>query len=169
MKLSCARQPARDLKEKPAPFADLKNKGRDERGRFAPGNALALKHGMRAQADTLAQQLDAAAALAERQAEIEQDLGGEANLSRVHRDAIRDLLRLEMVGDFLFDRLVRQGPLTSRDKARAGLTVYMAVIDRLTRLRQMVGLERRAKRVDPLEAIHRAVEAANRTRPEGQP
>lgn len=105
---------------------------------------------------------EALVALAERQQEIERDQGGPDQLSRVHRDAIRDLLRLELVGDFLFDRLVRQGPLTGKGKTRAALSAYLGVADRLYRQRQLVGLSRRQKHVDPLEAVRLAVEEANR-------
>jgi hypothetical protein len=110
----------------------------------------------------LPSQSEAVAALAERQREIEADLGGTENLSRVHRDAVRDLLRMELIADYLFDRLLESGPLTGKGRTRAATTAYLQVLDRVVRLRQMVGLERREKHVDPIEGLHRAVEEANR-------
>lgn len=106
-------------------------------------------------AGELPSQAEALAALAERQAEIERDLGGADALSRVHRDAIRDLLRMELVGEFLFDRLIEHGPLTGKGRTRAALSAYLGVADRLYRLRQMVGLERRARTLPrtPSEAL----------------
>lgn len=124
------------------------------RGQFVswcPGPQL--RHGLRSrllQAGALPSQAEAVAALAARQAEIEADLGGADALSRVHRDAIRDLLRLELVGDFLFERLTSEGPLTGKGRTRAALNAYLLVVDRITRLRHMVGLERRQKPVPTL-------------------
>lgn len=121
-------------------------KGRFQRG--CPGPALT--HGLRStllQAGRLPDQAATARALVERQREIEADLGGAQGLSRVHRDAIRDLLRLQFVGDFLFNRLTQDGPLTGKGRTRAALTAYLLVVDRLVRLRQMVGLARQAKPV----------------------
>lgn len=105
----------------------------------------------------LPSQAEAIAALAERQGEIEADLGGPENLSRIHRDAVRDLLRLELVAEFLFERLLQAGPLTGKGRTRAATMTYLQVLDRVHRLRQMVGLERRAKSLNVAEqfaALH---------------
>ncbi|MDP3720029.1 MAG: hypothetical protein Q8T13_19885 [Acidobacteriota bacterium] len=88
--------------------------------------------------------------MTDRQSEIEADLGGAPNLSRVHRDAIRDLLRLELVGEFLFDRLLESGPLTGKGRTRAATMTYLQVLDRVQRLRQMVGLARVSRPVTSL-------------------
>lgn len=94
------------------------------------------------QRGALPEQAEAVAALALSQREIEADLGGAESLSRVHRDAIRDLLRLELVSEFLFDRLLEAGPLTGKGRTRAATMTYLQVLDRVHRLRQMVGLAR---------------------------
>jgi hypothetical protein len=57
-------------------------------GRFNDGRSSKLL-----QQGALPSQTVATEALRERQAEIESNLGGPENLSRVHRDAIRDLVR----------------------------------------------------------------------------
>ena len=121
----------------------------------------ALRHGGRAELATLAAQRGAVEALASLQAEIEADLGGADRLSRIHRNAVRDLLRLELVGEFLFDRLTKQGPLTPKGRTRAALSAYLATVDRLHRLRQLIGLERRQRPVDPLAALAAAVDRAH--------
>lgn len=113
----------------------------------------ALRHGRSStllQRGELPSQADALAALTDRQSEIEADLGGAPNLSRVHRDAIRDLLRLELVGEFLFDRLLESGPLTGKGRTRAATMTYLQVLDRVQRLRQMVGLARVSRPVTSL-------------------
>jgi hypothetical protein len=134
--------------------------GRNIRG--CPGSAL--KHGRASillGQGRLPSQAEALAAIADRQHEIEQDLGGGENLSRIHRDTVRDLLRLELIGDFLFERLLAGGVMTGKGRTRAATVTYLQVIDRVNRLRQMVGLARVPRHVDPLEAIRRAVKAAN--------
>jgi hypothetical protein len=127
-----------------------------------PGSAL--KHGRASillGQGRLPSQAEALAAIADRQHEIEQDLGGGENISRIHKDTIRDLLRLELVGSFLFDRVMESGPLSGKGRTRAATLTYLQVIDRVNRLRQMVGLARVPRHVDPLEAIRQAVKAAN--------
>jgi len=63
----------------------------------------------------------------------------------------------------MFLRLVDQGgPITNKGKARALYRAYLDALDRETKLAQVLGLERRAKPVQPLEAVRRAVEEANR-------
>lgn len=150
------------------PFPQLPASGRDERGCFAVGHpGPRLKHGVYStlvQGGSLPEQAETIAALAERQREIETDLGGAEHLSRVHRDAVRDLLRLELITEFLFGRLLEAGPLTGKGRTRAATMTYLQVLDRVHRLRQMVGLQRQARPVDPLEAVRRAVAAANEER-----
>lgn len=136
------------------------------RGRFLPGcPGPRLQHGLHSklvQAGHLPSQREAAAALAAKQAQIEADLGGTEALSQVHRDAIGDLLRLELIAGYLFDRLLEGGPLTGRGRTRAATTAYLQVLDRVVRLRQLVGLARRPRQIaDPIADFERrAMQAA---------
>ena len=82
-------------------------------------------------------------------------------MSTVHRDAIRDLLRLELVGEYLFQNLTAEGVLTGKGRTRAATLTYLQVLDRLTRLRTLVGLQRVARPVSPLDALAVAVREAN--------
>ena len=70
--------------------------------------------------------------------------------------------RLELVDDYLFANVQRLGPLTGKGRTRAALTNWLQVVDRLQRSAMALGLERKAKPVNPLDAVRRAVEEANR-------
>jgi hypothetical protein len=123
-----------------------------------------LRNGLRSrllQAGEAPSQAGAVAALAAKQAQIEADLGGTEALSQVHRDAIGDLLRLELIAGYLFDRLLEGGPLTGRGRTRAATTAYLQVLDRVVRLRQLVGLARRPRQIaDPIADFERRAMAA---------
>lgn len=68
-----------------------------------------------------------------------------------------------LVQSSAFTRLVEGGgPLTTRGRTRRAYTVWLAASDRLERGLKLVGLTRKARPVDPLEAVRRAVEEANR-------
>jgi hypothetical protein len=134
-------------------------------GRFIAGNRDSLKHGGFSQQVRNAltpEQVEVLAALAEKRAEIERDLGGSENLSVLARDLANRYLELCVVADYLGGKLVTQGPLTPRGHQRAALTAYLGVVDRLHRLAMALGLERRQKLIHPLDAVQRAVEEANR-------
>ena len=134
------------------------------RGRFMVGcPGPQLRDGRRSlivQAGGLPSQAEAAAALADKQREVEADLGGE--LAQLKRDTIRDIMRLDMVSEFLFTRLLNEGPLTGRGRTRAALTAYLKVVHELSELRRHVGLDRRERHVDPLERVRQAVAEVNR-------
>lgn len=57
----------------------------------------------------------------------------------------------------------RGGPVTNKGAARALLRVYLIAADRELKLAQVLGLERRTKRIDPIDAIRAAVVEANKT------
>lgn len=63
----------------------------------------------------------------------------------------------------MFLRLVDQGgPITTKGKARALYRAYLDALDRETKLAQVLGLERKSKPVNPLDAVRAAVVEANR-------
>lgn len=107
------------------------------------------------------EQAEAAAALDARVAAIVADLGGPDSISALALRMAERHARLELVDDFLFDNLQRLGPLTGKGRQRAALTAWLAVVDRLHKSGLALGLERRAKPVNPLDAVRRAVEEAN--------
>ncbi len=144
--------------ERPAgPFAESVTNGRKADGTFAQGNLVALRHGARSEqvkVAALPEQAEMRAALAARRHEIEADLGG--TVSRLSSDMVGRYIELSVVADYLGGRLIADGPLTTKGRQRASLTAYLAVVDRLHRVATALGLERRQKPVNPLEAIHRA-------------
>jgi hypothetical protein len=62
----------------------------------------------------------------------------------------------------LFHKLAQDGPITGKGRLRAALTAYLGGLDRETRLAQSLGLDRKSRPVDPLEAVAVAVAEANR-------
>jgi len=126
--------------------------GRDQLGRFAPGpgNRWAMKTGVRSRyvaAGLMPEQAEARAALRERVAAIVGDLGGLDALSALAVGQVQRHARLELVDEFLWTNLQTRGPLTGKGRARAALTAWLAVVDRLQKSAITLGLERRARPV----------------------
>jgi hypothetical protein len=158
--LSDASDPSADLPAEP--FGEPEASGRKTDGTFARGNVAALRHGARSEqvkAAALPEQIEVRAALAARRQEIEADLGGP--ISRLSADMVGRYIELSVVADYLGGRLVAEGPLTTKGHQRAALTAYLGVVDRLHRVATTLGLERRQKPVNPLDAIRRAAADAN--------
>jgi hypothetical protein len=135
------------------------------RGQFLPGNTAALRHGgrsVRVLAGLMPEQAEARAALAERMAAIVADLGGPEALTTLAAGMVERHARLELVDDYLFANVQRLGPLTGKGRTRAALTAWLAVVDRLQKSAMALGLERRAKPVNPLDAVRAAVIEANK-------
>jgi hypothetical protein len=81
--------------------------------------------------------------LADRERAIVQDLGGEDALSAVARDLARRHAGLSIVADHLWENISGNGVLTTKGKQRAALSAYALTVDRLVRLSQLLGLERK--------------------------
>ena len=127
-------------------------------GRFIAGNTDSLKHGAfsrQVRDALLPEQAEVLAALADKRAEIERDLGGTESLSTLARDMAGRYLELCVVADYLGHKLVTEGPLTPKGNQRAALTAYLGVVDRLQRLAFALGLERRQKPVQTITDIMR--------------
>lgn len=90
---------------------------------------------------------EAVAALTAHRREIETDLGGCSNLSRVQRDLIGRYVETSVLADWLGGNLVAQGVLTPKGRSRAALSAYLLVLDRQHRLALALGLQRRARPV----------------------
>ena len=144
--------PTPPVTDTPLPIGELETSGRGPGGRFVagPGNRGNWRHGGRSKyvaAGETPEQIEALAAMAERKAQIETDLGGRENLSQLAADSVADYLRLRMVGEYLAENLMKQGPLTSKGRQRAALTAYLSVVDRTQRIATSLGLSRREKAV----------------------
>jgi hypothetical protein len=129
-------------------------------GRFTSGNREALIHGGRSrQASAL-------------QAPLREEIRGRvlSDLGIAETEATATLLALidrfaetSLLCDAYFTWLQDQGgPIGTRGRQRAAVAGYLAVLDRQTKLATLIGLERRQKRVNPLDAVRAAVEEANR-------
>lgn len=136
------------------PSGETPTSGRDDRGRFAAGNAAALTHGTRSarvQAGLLPQQAEAAALLAEREASIVADLGGVEVLSAVAAGQARRHVRLELLEDFCWQNVLAGGVFTAKGRQRAAVSLLLTINDKLQRSASALGLERKARRVPTVE------------------
>lgn len=147
------------------PTSERPASGRRADGTFAPGNSASLRHGLfsrQVRGALLPEQAEVLAALAEKRTEIERDLGGADAVGALSRDLVSRYLELSVIADYLGQQLVIEGPLTTKGNQRAALTAYLSVVDRVHRIAMTLGLERKTKPVNPLEAVRRAVEEANK-------
>jgi hypothetical protein len=128
-------------------------------GQFAPGHTISLKHGARSSRTISRLFAERAAPLREREQQITADLGGD--VSAVTQELIGRFVQTSAVADSLSAHLVHHGVVTSAGRIRPAVNTFLAAVDRLQRLGQTLGLDRRQKRLDPLEAVRQAVERAN--------
>jgi hypothetical protein len=138
---------------------------KENSGWFQPGNTASLRHGEHSQRvaqGQTPQQSDALALLPERTAGILADLGGKEHLSTVVLGLVERHARLELIEAYLWNNIDKNGVLTAKGRQRAALTAYLEVTDRLRRSAITLGLERRTKPTNPIDAIRNAVIEANR-------
>jgi len=109
----------------------------------------------------LPEQAELVAQLDEKRAAIESDLGGAEALTELTRDLIARYVQLEMVASTLAANVVG-APLTAKGARRAALAAFLAVTDPQQRLAMTLGLDRRSRPINPLDAVALAVAEANR-------
>ena len=100
----------------------------------------------------LPEQAEVRAMLADAEAAIVADVGGIDAISTMKRDLIGEYQTLWVVARHLSDNIVARGPLTPKGKQRAALTAYLSVVDRLTRLAGILGLDRKARDIGSMSA-----------------
>ena len=145
--------------------------GRRADGKFAPGNTEALTHGAyskQARAGDLPSQAESAALVRERVQEIVNDLGGRDEISTVLAGQVRQHGRLEMLEEHLWHQIEDGGVTTAKGSTRACVTLWLKVLDRLQRSAMTLGIERKQRQVNPLDAVRAAVLEANKQRSEGE-
>jgi hypothetical protein len=126
------------------PSAQLPPDGRDERGRFTPGNVAALKHGARRSLDAP----DIAEAVEDERRAFVAHVGGPDALSPTLDRYLRSTARVAVLEDGAFNKLVEQGgPVTGKNRRRALFDVWSQLDDKLTRRLERLGFERAQKRV----------------------
>lgn len=143
----------------PAPSRDISaNHGPD--GRFTCGNTASVvvgQHGRRFW-DSVS------GAIAAHSAAILADLGHTPDSAPIALEtAVRGLAQASALRDSAFERVAEAGgPSTLRGRQRAAFRIWVEASDRVAAHLRLVGLARRERPVDPLEAVRAAVEAANR-------
>lgn len=120
-------------------------------GPIRPGEMLNLRHGL--QSEKLIQQPDIAAWHREQVVAISADLGGMTELTTLQSASVREVARLEVILAAMGTELLENGVLTGKGNLKAATTVYLAVLDRFTRLCAVLGLERRARKVASLAEV----------------
>jgi hypothetical protein len=118
-------------------------------------------HGARSLHVRLALLAECRSALAERRNGILADLGGPDGLSIIRTDLVERYLETSLLAEWLGGNLLAEGALTAKGKARAAATLYLQVLDRVSRLASTLGLDRRAKRLNVAQEF-----AAMHTEPE---
>ena len=142
-------------------FRQLATSGRDALGRFVPGNSEALTHG--AYRDAGRPELRALIE-AERAAAV-QALGGEQDLTPQMLRVVESYAKNAVLADAALEELFNKGGLTTTKGAqRAIVRVWQQLDEATVRRAQLLGLERRQRRVpnSVLEAIREAPEHAQR-------
>lgn len=131
-------------------------------GTMRPGNQAARKHGAYSVAvqrgqvpDDLRVDVDVM------QEQIVADLGGVENLSAIQVGYVRKLRDVEVVERMLISHIATNGLFTPRGRVRAVYTRWLEAVGTWDRLAQRIGMDRRARLVDPFEAVKAAVQEAN--------
>jgi hypothetical protein len=134
------------------------------RGHVLPGNTNALKHGVRAYESRGDAALQPAlrATVDEFREQVIADRGGAGHLTAVEAGYVRRLGELEAVVRLLAADLAQRGLTTPKGRVRGTFSRWLEALDRWDRYAQRVGADRRARPVDPFEAVRAAVEEANR-------
>lgn len=135
------------------------NTGRFQKGQSGP----AKTHGVSAfkVRGEIALSEEMRSELAAFRAGVEVDQGGTAELTTIGNGYVRRLAEAESVVQLLGRDLQERGIFTPRGRMRSTFHAYLQAVDRWDRLAQRLGLERKAKPVDPLTAVRHAVEEAN--------
>lgn len=131
----------------PAPEHDPVN------GRFLAGNTRSIGAGLyshRFQDALIPGQEALRAAIAEKRIEWITDLGGDPSFAQ--QDLVRRGLRLHVILDTLEENMEREGVMTTKGHTRAAVTLYLSVLDRLMKIYQQLGLERKQKRIESFAA-----------------
>lgn len=135
-----------------------------ECGCVQPGNRLARGAGVHAYKDRgeVSLPVDLRDDLAVFRSGVETDQGGVSELTTIGAGYVRRLVEVEAVVRLLGADLQARGLFTKRGRVRSTYNAFLLAVDRWDRLAQRLGLERRQKPVDPLDAVRAAVVEANR-------
>ena len=122
-------------------------------GAALPGNKLTLASGARSVRSGAELFPEAAIVLREREAAILADLGGAENVSTTRAELVTRFVQASAIADSLGDQIVRGGVTSAKGRPRAAVSLYLSVLDRLTRMASAIGLERQQKRAASLAEV----------------
>jgi hypothetical protein len=124
----------------------------------------ALKHGVRAfeVRGESALPADLRVSVEDFRSQVIADNGGLTELTAVQAGYIRRLSELEATARLLAADLTSNGLFTAKRRVRSTYGRWLETLDRWDRFAQRVGIERKARQVDPIEGVRLAVEEANR-------
>lgn len=117
----------------------------------------ALKHGVRAfeTRGDAALPGDVRNSVDDFRLQVMRDRGGPEDLSAVETGYIRRLGELETVARLLASDLASRGLFTPRGRVRGTFSRWLETLDRWDRYAQRVGLDRKPKRLETIDAIMR--------------
>jgi hypothetical protein len=93
--------------------------------------------------------------------QVERDRGGRSELSAIEVGYVGRLAQIEAALELLAADIQDRGIVTQRGRPRVAYRLFLDTLNIWDRLAQRVGIERRARHVDPLEGVRRAVAEAN--------
>ena len=103
-----------------------------------------------------------------KRAQIEVDLGGREALSELTRDLVNRYIVFEGIWQFQAEDTLKHGAKTLRGRISAGFQALLQTTDRLIKIGQLLGLERRERQVDSMaDYLDRLAHEAARTRQDG--
>jgi hypothetical protein len=129
---------------------------RENSGRFQPGNTAALKHGGRRSLD----RPEALIAIAGKRAELTAHLGDQSSV--IQQDIVTDYARTDVLIESVAANIEVGGIFTAKGRTRAAVTLLLSLMDRRLRLAQTLGIEKKQRQINPLDAVRAAVAEANR-------
>ncbi|MCX6544417.1 MAG: hypothetical protein NTV05_08380 [Acidobacteria bacterium] len=90
------------------------------------------------------------------------DQGGESELTTLGLAYVSRLKEVEIVLRLIANDIVKRGLLTPSGGVRNIHGAFLTTVDRWDRLAQRIGVARKAKHANPLDAVREAVQEANR-------
>ena len=129
-------------------------------GSFLPGNTARMTHGLRRYETRRVLPDDLKTTVDEFRAALIADQGGLEELTAARAGLCRLLVDAEVGRRLLVDQLYRHG--IDSKPGRAAYDRLLTTMDRWQRIAGTLGLERRQRHVNPIDAVHAAVAEANR-------
>jgi hypothetical protein len=114
-----------------------------------------LKHGGRRSLD----RPEALMAIAGKRDELAAHLG---DASVIQQDLITDYARTDVLIESVAANIEVGGIFTAKGRTRAAVALLLSLMDRRLRLAQALGIERKQRQIDPIAAVQRAVDEANK-------